>query len=605
MKNNSVTYNVKRIAVFFLACEIIFWGLSFFIYSILSKGGSNESTLLLKTPELLFASLILIPFYGFYFWKFSKWNRLASSNLVSIGSSFFQNINERKTIIKVFLLRNTILFLIFALAHPFYGEKVEEGVKESMEVVIALDVSNSMNTKDIEKNTSRLDVAKRSLIQLINSFNGEKIGVCVFAGGAYVQLPLTNDYPVAKLFIHEIETAMLSNQGTNIDQAFKTSYEMFSKELTTKAIVLVTDGENHESKPGSILSKIKEEDIKVCVLGIGTKKGGLVPLQPNRPELGYKLGEDGNFLISKVNPSFIKSIAKGVDGYATLTASPFPNLNQLIDQIKKMKRKKEGEVQMSIKTDRYQFLLILSLLNLTAFFLMVFQNKNKVVMKLLFLLFIGFSSQQTIAQSWKDSLLGARRLYEQQAYPRAYEKYNRLLKIIPKNVNISDEVAQAAYKAEQYKAAEEAYKAKLKSPQQKPKASTYHNMGNSQMKQENYQGAIDSYKNALRLNPNDEETRYNLSEALRKLKQQQNKDQKDKDDKKPENKNNSNHNKPKKEENKKEDGDKKDEGNNQPSMSDNSVDKILDNLSKQEAKTKQKTQERKKGKGSSSTGKDW
>ena len=238
-----------------------------------------------------------------------------------------------------------------------------------MEIVIAMDISNSMNAKDIDNKTSRLEVAKRSVVQLINSFNGQKIGVCVFAGGAYVQLPLTNDYPIAKMFINEIETGMLSNQGTNVAQAFKTSLEMFSEDKTTKAIIMVTDGENHETNPSVILSKIKEEDVKVCVLGIGTKRGGLVPVNPYRSELGYKLGEDGKYLMSKVNPKLLKSIASQVNGYATLTSNPFPNLSQLVDEIKKMKKKKKASYSLSVKADRYQLPLWISFVFLLLYFL--------------------------------------------------------------------------------------------------------------------------------------------------------------------------------------------------------------------------------------------
>ena len=290
-------------------------------------------------------------------------------------NSFFNKVNNRRTFWKIFLLRNTIFFLVIALAHPIYGEKKEDGVKESMEIVIAMDISNSMNANDIDKKTSRLEVAKRSVVQLINSFNGQKIGVCVFAGGAYVQLPLTNDYPIAKMFINEIETGMLSNQGTNVAQAFKTSLEMFSKDKTTKAIIMVTDGENHETNPSVILSKIKEEDVKVCVLGIGTKRGGLVPINPDRPELGYKLGEDGKYLMSKVNPNFLKSIASQVNGYATLTSNPFPNLSQLVDEIKKMKKKKKASYSLSVKADRYQLPLWISFVFLLLYFLNSFKRK--------------------------------------------------------------------------------------------------------------------------------------------------------------------------------------------------------------------------------------
>ena len=122
-------------------------------------------------------------------------------------------------------------------------------------------------------------------------------------------------------------------------------------------------------------SKIKEEDVKVCVLGIGTKSGGLVPINPDRPELGYKLGEDGKYLMSKVNPNFLKSIASQVNGYATLTSNPFPNLSQLVDEIKKMKKKKKASYSLSVKADRYQLPLWISFVFLLLYFLNSFKRK--------------------------------------------------------------------------------------------------------------------------------------------------------------------------------------------------------------------------------------
>jgi len=600
MKNSRVVYPIRRFVSFFILFEIVFGLLFYFVWKIYAgEQPGDASTLIFKHPFYFFLLLLLVPFYVFYFVKLHKLNLFVNSFRNAQHNSFITFKSNKKIFTNIFLLRNAFVFLILALAHPIFGEKTEEGVKENMEVVIAMDVSNSMNARDIDGKTSRLEVAKRSVIQLMNSFNGQKIGVCVFAGGAYIQLPLTNDYPIAKMFVNEIETNMLSNQGTNIDQAFRTSFEMFSEEKTTKAIIMITDGENHESSPSRILSKVKEEDIKVCILGIGSKTGGLVPVQPGRPELGYKLGEDGKFLMSKVDTKFIKSIATKVNGYATLTAHPFPDLSQLITEIKKMKRNKIGSFSLKIKADKYQFLLIISIISLVLYFLNNLPFNKNIHLKYSALFFLFFLTNQYFAQSWKDSLMDARKLYQNKEYVQAYEKYNRILKIVPKNIDLSEELAQAAYKAEKYDVAEENYIKKANQKGVKPKSSTYHNLGNAQMKQKNYQGAIDAYKKALKLNPTDEETRYNLSEAIRKLKQQQNNNKNE--DKKNQNQQNQQNQQNKK----KEEEQKEDNSNEQSTISNNTVDKILDNLSKQEAKTKQKNQEKKKSKGTSSSGRDW
>ena len=115
-----------------------------------------------------------------------------------------------------------------------------------------------MNTKDISKDLSRLEIAKRAMVQLVNNLRGERIGICLFANQAYVQLPITKDYGAAKLFIKEIETDLVSSQGTNVKAALEVSNEMFSEDRTAKGIIMVTDGENHEENPSAILKKIKD-----------------------------------------------------------------------------------------------------------------------------------------------------------------------------------------------------------------------------------------------------------------------------------------------------------------------------------------------------------
>ena len=158
--------------------------------------------------------------------------------------------------------------VFLSLAQPVFGTKKVSGTIESLELVICLDVSASMDVKDISDDLSRLDVSKRAIVQLINNLHGEKIGICVFAGGAYVQLPITSDYSAAKLFVNDITTSIMSNQGTNINAALSTANDMFTDQKCSKGIIIVTDGENHEEKPSSIFEILKKKNITVNVLGL-------------------------------------------------------------------------------------------------------------------------------------------------------------------------------------------------------------------------------------------------------------------------------------------------------------------------------------------------
>lgn len=363
MGKSNYTYRLKWIVTSVLLLELLFWGTYYLILRVFTSSfsGNNSDHLMFKHPEVLKLLFILIPIAGVYLYSIIKHNRFSSKAGTGALKSLLQPVSSANSFIKYFLFRNAIVLLILALAQPIYGKKKVAGTSESLELVVALDISNSMNARDISPEISRLDIAKRALVQLVNNLHGEKIGVTLFANSAFVQLPLTRDYSAAKLFISEIESGMISSQGTNIAEALEVSAEMFSKEITTKGIILVTDGENHERNPDEILAKIKEMKIQLSVLGIGTVNGGLIPKNPSRPELGYKSDALGKTVVSKLNTSFLSSLAKKGGGKSTVTSDEFPNLSELLTQINQMKRTKIDTLEFDIKQERYQIPLFLSL----------------------------------------------------------------------------------------------------------------------------------------------------------------------------------------------------------------------------------------------------
>ena len=246
----------------------------------------------------------------------------------------------------------------------------------------------------------------------------------------------------------------------------------------------------------------------------------------------------------------------------------------------------------------------------------------RIIVSIFFLLVTGLS----FGQQWRDSLEAARSAYENKEYGEALKYYESAQKNAPENIDLSDEMAQSAYKAREYKKAEEIYKQNSNRKKTEiEKADNFYNTGNAKMKNKDYQGAIESYKESLRLNPNDEQTRYNLSEALRQLKNQQ--EQQDKKDQKDDNQDNQDNQdqKDNKDQNKNEgdDGQNDDKNNqnqgdqnknengdgnsqqNKSNLPNKTVDKLLDKLMKQEAETKRKVNGSKGGNGSPKSGKDW
>lgn len=371
MNNPKYTYRIKSILLWIALWEIIFWGIYVLFVSIFT--GSSEKLgvdhLMYKAPEALYLLFGLVPILGAYLFSILKHNDNANRVNTRVMQSLLHPVSSFSSFVRYFLFRNAFVLLVIAVSLPIFGKKKVSGTSESLELVVALDVSNSMNTCDISAEMSRLEISKRALVQLVNNLHGEKIGICLFANNAFVQLPLTRDYSAAKLFIADIESNMVSSQGTNINQALIVSKDMFSAEKTTKGIIMVTDGENHEENPDEVLKEIKTSKIQLSILGIGTKRGGLIPKNPNRPELGYKTNAVGKSVVSKLNEPFLQKLAQKGGGKASVSSSEFPNLSALLTQINQMKRTKIDNLEFDIKEERYQIPLFLSLVFWLAYLL--------------------------------------------------------------------------------------------------------------------------------------------------------------------------------------------------------------------------------------------
>jgi Ca-activated chloride channel family protein len=320
-------------------------------------------------PAYLFILLLIPVFFGIE-WGFMRWKNKKINALGSLQTQaiLLPEIHVKALFWKYFWLRNTLFFFAFALAQPIFGEGKVTSTSRNAEILIALDISNSMNVRDINPTESRLSIAKRSLIQLINSLRGEKIGICVFAGNAYVQLPLTGDYDAAKMYVNEIETDMVSEQGTNIGEALLNATRMYSKAKNSKLLLLVTDGENHEGGIDESVQILKENKVQLAILGLGTKQGGYVPNDPYKPEFGYKILENGKKVVSKLNLKMLAEIAQKANGFAITSASSFPDLENIVNQIRDLKTGESEVSNVEVKQNWYQIPLFLGMLSLVLYF---------------------------------------------------------------------------------------------------------------------------------------------------------------------------------------------------------------------------------------------
>lgn len=360
---------MKKLLSLVIAWELIFWVLFYFLVKsgdFLTSG--NGSFFVFQEPQKLYWLWLIILIIGVFTFNIYRNERIYKNVGAKMKLTVFQPIRTNKSFLSYFLFRNAVVFLIIAMAQPAFGTKKVAGTIQSMELVICLDISNSMNTKDVDSKISRLGIAKRAINELINKLGGEKIGISIFANDAFTQLPLTLDYYAAKMYVNDIETKMISSQGTNIKNALENSYSMFSEnKKMSKAIILVTDGENHDENPKEILDKIKTEGIQLAVLGIGTKNGGLVPLDPDFPEKGYRKNALGVSVQSKLNTSFISQIASDGGGISIINDNGYPDLRTLLKKITQMKREKTEGLEFDVKEQRYQLPLAISLICFLAY----------------------------------------------------------------------------------------------------------------------------------------------------------------------------------------------------------------------------------------------
>lgn len=267
--------------------------------------------MIFKDPILLFLLLAIPVLVAIYF--YSNYRRKKNIELYGDKELMKALLPRTATVrsrITFWLLLAAFALMVFVLARPRYGTKKETIVSKGVEVIVALDISNSMMAEDITPN--RLEKAKRLISRMIAQTKGHKFSLIVFAGDAFVQLPITTDHVSANMFLNQITPALIKRQGTNVGDAIDLACRSFSdNEKIGKAIVLITDGENHEGGAEEAARRAAEQGIKVYVMGIGTTKGGRIPTGKAGDFLRDR---EGNIVVTKLNEPMAQSIAAAGNG---------------------------------------------------------------------------------------------------------------------------------------------------------------------------------------------------------------------------------------------------------------------------------------------------
>ena len=267
-----------------------------------------------------------------------------------------------------------LLFLIFSAAGPQIGTRVAPIERKGVDLVFAVDVSESMNAQDIKP--SRLEKAKFEISQIINQLNGDRIGIIVFAGSSHLYLPLTSDYEASQLFLDALDTKMVPNQGTDLSTALKTAMNVFNNEDDKfKVMVLVTDGEDHEGEAIELASTALNNGIITHAVGVGTVKGSLIPIN-NGSSNNYKRNKNGTLITSKLNENILIELASAGGGIYSRFNNRDSKYKEIMSAIDNMEKRSIETHIYSEYEDRYQFFATISFLFLTAGLIMPTRKKR-------------------------------------------------------------------------------------------------------------------------------------------------------------------------------------------------------------------------------------
>ncbi len=297
--------------------------------------------------------------------------RLGNTELVN---SLLPELSKVRPLIKFILQLLAVLAGIIVLARPQFGSKIEDIKKQGVEVIIALDVSNSMLAEDIQPN--RLTRAKQAISRLIDKLDQDKIGLIVFAGDAYTQIPITTDYVSAKMFLSAISPDMVAKQGTDIGAAINLGIRSFSPgEGRSKAMIIITDGENHEDNPVASAEDAAKAGIVIYTIGIGSTDGVPIPVEINGKK-DYLKDAKGNTVITKLDEDILKKIAAATNGTYVRASNSNIGLDEIFNEIKKMKKQELESSMYTEYNDQFQIFAALVIFLLIIDFL-VMDRKNR------------------------------------------------------------------------------------------------------------------------------------------------------------------------------------------------------------------------------------
>lgn len=491
----------------------------------------------------LFVLAALIPTWVLYAlviqWKKSRIEKIGDPALVML---LISDYSAKKFSLKFILFNIAFVLAAIALANPRTPQGNTNVKRNGIDVIIALDVSKSMLAEDVRPN--RLDRAKQFITKLIDKLSDDRIGIVVFAGRAYLQMPLTYDHAAAKMYLSSATTDVVPTQGTIIGDALKMSYAAFnSKEKKYKSIILISDGEDHDETAENITAALAEEGVMVNTVGIGSTEGA--PIR-DAATGDIKRNAEGHPVITRLNEMALKNIAAKGNGIYQLFTNAEEVSTAMDVQLKSMGQRSITETSMINYQNFFPWFLAAALLMLLTDFFMPEKKSETVAVKattqkpddaklkagvaILLLICCGMFVPATVfAQNANSLIKKGNEEYSKNQYEAAAGSYRKAVEKNKTNETAQYNLGNALYKAGKTDEALDSYDAAIASSKfPVDKGGAWYNKGVAWQNNKKLPECIEAYKNALKLNPADEDARLNLQKALQhQKKEQQPKEKKD------------------------------------------------------------------------------
>ncbi|MDE5704111.1 MAG: VWA domain-containing protein, partial [Bacteroidales bacterium] len=404
--------------------------------------------------------------------KTKRFARLGSPSLLL---SLIPDYSVGKQYVKNLLLLFAATCLIVALANPQIGTTVRKAERKGVDLMVALDISNSMNCEDIQP--SRLMRSKQALIRLLDKLGNDRIGLVVFAGDAFLQLPLTSDYGAAKLFISEIGTDDISTQGTSIGAAIDLCLKSFDTEehgnAHNKAIIVISDGEDHEAAALAAAQRAAKAGIAVHTIGMGLPQGAPIPVYSNGRIIDYKKDRRGQTVMTKLNEDMLRQIATEGKGHYVGANNTSAGVEKVFDEINRLDKTLLEQRDISDYESRYQIPLMAAIICLILEIFVFSRQHRRLNRKHLFgmknarsstapaaviLLLAGLSAAPSALQAQAVPLTHeGNRLYQKEDYAAAEEAYRKGLALDSTTSRLLYNLGNTQYQQGLYPQAAELY----------------------------------------------------------------------------------------------------------------------------------------------------